>query len=729
MNDDIQRLCANLALGTLNGAYQGLLITVVVTGLLRLLVRTNAATRHAIWLASLILVVLLIPAHCWLDSPGQNANHAGLSETGENRPGQLGQAAAFLIAGTTRPNPQPPPTDRILSEADLLIPGLSAPDDFPSLPQSEALDQTPSLELPAPSSRSVSPQVLAGGGDEQTIPETSSPLWSGDGFGTSVARFLRPASLRLESELGLPLLISVVFLWFGGAAVRVAFLGLQVRRLHRLGQDSSIPEPGLERLFEELKLAGDVPRKVRLRLSTRQRCPMVLGFFRPVILLPEEIKGELAQVRQVLCHELAHVRRYDDWVNLLQHFAQALLFFHPAVWWIGKRLSLEREIACDDQVLQQGAGRKDYALVLTNVASLISKQTPLLAPGVSNNHSQLQQRISMILNTRRNASPCLAKGRLTTVIAATAFLAVLALYSAPRMVFAGSPSAAAAQPSGSDIPISVAVSPVVTPTVSVSLASADTVKVAASDSEGEPSPAVEPGPKFKPENPGAEQPEPAEVVPPDAPLAPNADFAPRPPRKVRAGKPGKTPRPPESPDGIGQQDGSIDERLQRLEKMVRALMDQQGVKRSRGMAYFKDDSEMSADLYQQKLEKMRDYAEAGNDKVAEQKFKELAERQAARAVEQAKRAADQAKRASKDLEARIEQDQQGPGEFHEGVQRQLEALRKARESLGQEMEKLSHQIQKLEREQQRGEKEQQRRGEAPREKLQAQTQPDPEVVR
>jgi len=729
MNDEIHRLCANLALGTLNGAYQGLLITVIVTGLLRLLVRTNAATRHAVWLASLILVVLLIPAHCWLASTNQSANQPGLPETKRNRLGQSGQAVTFLIASAPRQTPGQAPSDRGLLGDDYRIPGLSAPDDLPRLAPSDAPDQTPSLDLSATSSRPVSPPGLTGGRDGQTISETGSPFWSVNGFRTSVTQFLRPAGWRLESELGLPLLISVLFLWFGGAAVRVAFLSIQIRRLHRLGQDSSIPEPELERLFEELKLAGGVLRKVRLRLSTRQRCPMVLGFFRPVILLPEEIKGDLEQVRQVLCHELAHVRRYDDWANLLQHFTQALLFFHPAVWWIGKRLSLEREIACDDHVLQQGAGRRDYALVLTNVASRVTRQTPLLAPGVSNSHSQLQQRISMILNTRRNASPCLAKGRLTTVIAATALLAVLALYSAPRMVFAGSPSAAAAQPSGRDIPLSVAVSPVVTPTVSVSLASADTVKVAASESEGEPSPAVEPGPKFKPENPGAEQPEPAEVVPPDAPLPPNADFAPRPPRKVRAAKAGKTPRPPESPDGMGQQDGSIEERLQRLEKMVRALMDQQGGKRSRGMAYFKEDSGMSADLDQQKLEMMRDYAEAGNEKVSEQKFKELAERQAARAVEQAKRAADQAKRATKDLEARLEQDHQGQGEFNEGLQRELESLRKAREGLGQEMEKLSRQIQKLEREQQRGEKEQQRRGEAPSEKLQADNQPDPEVVR
>ena len=68
-------------------------------------------------------------------------------------------------------------------------------------------------------------------------------------------------------------------------------------------------------------------------------------------------------------HELAHVRRRDDWTNLVQHCINALFFFHPAIWWVSKRISLEREIACDDQVLHSTRRPRAYALLLADLAT------------------------------------------------------------------------------------------------------------------------------------------------------------------------------------------------------------------------------------------------------------------------------------------------------------------------------------------------------------------------
>src|SRR6185369_11433893 len=99
-------------------------------------------------------------------------------------------------------------------------------------------------------------------------------------------------------------------------------------------------------------------------------------------------------------HELAHVRRLDDWANLLQNTFQAALFFHPVVPWIARRLSLEREVACDDQVLQQIGKPKAYAMLLANLADRFQGNRALPAPGVSTSVSQLKERITMILNTR-----------------------------------------------------------------------------------------------------------------------------------------------------------------------------------------------------------------------------------------------------------------------------------------------------------------------------------------
>src|SRR5439155_7701673 len=133
----------------------------------------------------------------------------------------------------------------------------------------------------------------------------------------------------------------------------------------------------------------------------------------------------------------------DDWANLVQHFILAVFFFHPAVWWISKKLSLEREIACDDHVLQQNRRPQAYALLLANLAARLQRGLPLLAPGSSNNKTQLKQRIDMILNTHRNTSPCLAKTWLAFITSAAALLTVAIICSAPRIVLAQNETAPA----------------------------------------------------------------------------------------------------------------------------------------------------------------------------------------------------------------------------------------------------------------------------------------------
>lgn len=310
----------------------------------------------------------------------------------------------------------------------------------------------------------------------------------------------------------------------------------------------------------------------------------------------------------------------------------------------------------------------------------------------------------MILNTRRNSSPSLSKGRLTSLIAAAAIFAVMALYSAPRMVFAAASPQPAVAASADSAPSTASLAGASGEPGPADPSSAPVV--AQSGPASDALPGVSPDPKFKPENPPEAKPEPVAPAAPDVFSVPNGDSMPRPPRAARVPKPPKAPRFPEISDDADQMDGSMEERVKRLEKMVRSLVDQQ--KHGRLMVY--KDGNLNANLDQQKLEQLQQLADMGGDKVSEQKFRELAERQVARAAEQTKRAQEMAKRATKDFEDRLDADPTGKGEFRESLQHQLDALRKAREGLGQEIEKLSHQIEKLERDQQRGEKDSQRRG-------------------
>ena len=726
MKTELHALCANLGLATFNGMYQGLLVTALVAGLLRWLsLRTNASTRHAVWMATLALVVLMIPMHCLLDSFPQTPS--------ASQPAALSGGAKDVAAeAPSAYSEQPAPTRVVIgsavTESDFTIPGLEPVADGPNplgpLDQDSAAPARPAGSLqPLEQSASAGMEMPTQTPEyeRQRDPAKTFPTRGDDSLTATLLRFLRPGLWDFKSTPAVPIVMALLAVWIVGTSIQIALLVHRLRQLRRLTLGSSRPDPTLQRLFADLVRAAGVSRKVELRVSEGHRCPFVLGFVHPTILLPAALSTQMEEARQVLAHELSHVRRYDDWVNLAQHVAQALLFFHPAVWWIGKRLCLEREIACDDYVLLHGTPRRSYALTLTNVAGRIRQQPPILAPGVSNSRSQLQQRISMILNTRRNSSPCLAKGSLTSVVAFAALIAVLALYSAPRLVFAGAPPPQSPPaPAVNSAAVSTEPGPAVAP---ATLQDAGAV-VAESAPPGDAPPGIEPGAKFKPEDSVAEPPA------PEAPPAPSADFAwpGKGPRAAR-GKAGKIPRTPEPPDAAVQADGSIEERLNRLEKMVRSLMDQQ--KRSHGMFYSKDSSD-AAERDQQKLEKLRERAEAGGDKLSEQKFKDMEQRfkeMAERQAEQADRVAAQAKRATRDLEARLEQGQQGRGELREGLQQQLESLRKAREGLGQEMERLNKQIQKIEREQQRVDREKQRRSEAPKEKLEAENETAPEPAR
>lgn len=140
---------------------------------------------------------------------------------------------------------------------------------------------------------------------------------------------------------------------------RVAAGVWQVRRLRQSCQ--AIPLAALDPELQEV--LGETKRSVQLLVSDKARVPAAVGFRNPAIVLPEWALHELttAELKPILIHELAHLRRHDDWTNLAQKAVRAVFFFHPAVWWIDARLSVERELACDDAVLAATGNPRAYA--------------------------------------------------------------------------------------------------------------------------------------------------------------------------------------------------------------------------------------------------------------------------------------------------------------------------------------------------------------------------------
>ena len=110
---------------------------------------------------------------------------------------------------------------------------------------------------------------------------------------------------------------------------------------------------------------------VRLRVSSDGITPLVLGWIKPVVVIPAAaLKLPLQQLQALLAHELAHVRRHDFLVNLIQKSVETLLFYHPAVWWLGRRIREERENCCDDLAVSVCGDRVIYAQALANLEEL-----------------------------------------------------------------------------------------------------------------------------------------------------------------------------------------------------------------------------------------------------------------------------------------------------------------------------------------------------------------------
>lgn len=139
-----------------------------------------------------------------------------------------------------------------------------------------------------------------------------------------------------------------------------------------------------------------VSRPVRLCRSTLVQVPTAVGWLRPLILLPASTLTGLkpAQIEAVLAHELAHIRRHDYLVNLLQSVAETLLFYHPAVWWVSRRIRDERELCCDELAMRVAGDPVSYARALYELERMRGETMSL---GMAANGGSLTMRIGRLL--------------------------------------------------------------------------------------------------------------------------------------------------------------------------------------------------------------------------------------------------------------------------------------------------------------------------------------------
>jgi beta-lactamase regulating signal transducer with metallopeptidase domain len=259
------------------------------------------------------------------------------------------------------------------------------------------------------------------------------PFVSGSSFLASHLRQLPPTNLRGQLVLSSSWAFGLFAIWGAGAGLLLLRLILGMWRVRHLPRNCdevahATVDPAIASILQDFSTR----RQVMLCVSDDVTVPAAIGFFQPAIIFPASLMPQLSteEIEVIVRHELAHLRRWDDWTNLAQKIVKAIFFFHPAVWWIENRLTLEREMACDDIVLAQTASPKAYASSLISFAEKLHNARGLaLAQALVSRMHQMSLRVAQILDAKRPSRTRLWK----PVLALTAGMLAIVLGAAPYM--------------------------------------------------------------------------------------------------------------------------------------------------------------------------------------------------------------------------------------------------------------------------------------------------------
>jgi beta-lactamase regulating signal transducer with metallopeptidase domain len=244
----------------------------------------------------------------------------------------------------------------------------------------------------------------------------------------------------------------LVFLaWALGASVAMLRLAAGLWRLRQLRLSCTAIaaadlDPAVRKTVDAIGASGAVAsqsvasKSITIATSDWVRVPAAIGFWKRTIVLPAWAVRELppSDLNVILLHEFAHLRRWDNWTNLIQKIVRALFFFHPAVWWIENRLSVEREMACDDAVLAETANPHKYA---TCLVSLLEKSLThrlahkrwSMAQAAVDRAREASLRLAQILDTNRPVATRVWKPALA-MVGAFSLVCLAVLPQAPQFV-------------------------------------------------------------------------------------------------------------------------------------------------------------------------------------------------------------------------------------------------------------------------------------------------------
>jgi len=328
-----------LTLSLVHLLWQGIAIGLAALLLARAWRHRSAQARYCVHMAALLAMALCLPLNLlWVagpDDPPQAPAARSVAEANE--------PIAEQKAAPAEPMPEPAISPR------------RAETDRPAQPTGGSASIDPAPPAPVPEARNPRPA-------KRTTPD---PANASNNDAHQLWQRLAPWVVTLYGAGLLAAVFRLLLAYHGGQQLRRAARPSEQTDPELRNAFTRIAERlGLRRLPELGVRCDDVPA----RFSGVG--PVVIGIVRPIVLLPAAAVAQMTpgQIQAVLAHELAHIRRHDPYLMLLQRATETVLFFHPMVWLISRLASVERELACDDLALKAGARPGDYAEALVHLA-------------------------------------------------------------------------------------------------------------------------------------------------------------------------------------------------------------------------------------------------------------------------------------------------------------------------------------------------------------------------
>ena len=265
--------------------------------------------------------------------------------------------------------------------------------------------------------------------------------------GASAAAPIPEAAVKPLMHLDIRWAFIIAAVWLAASAIRAGELAFHALRLRRLWKAAKPVEIGVgidsraKSRVRETLAASSHTRPIEICTTRDLDCPSVIGFFVPRILIPEWLFSRLTpgELEQVVLHETEHLRRRDDWTNVLQKLALVLFPLNPGLAWMARHLCREREKACDEGVVRRTQAPRADAACLTTLAERGLPQRELLrrahagSLGAFTRRPELVHRVHSILRRKQSLNPLVA-GALVGVVGCGLVIGALELSRSPQLV-------------------------------------------------------------------------------------------------------------------------------------------------------------------------------------------------------------------------------------------------------------------------------------------------------